>query len=115
MGRSAGPAVPEKAAAMKVYAVHGHRWRQAPGGLRSAQNGPGEDDSTAAKACPRKPWEQFHTGRLCEIGWRFSRMREGLLDHPVGAGKECRWYGEVQRVSRFRVDDQLITGRLLDR
>ena len=36
-----------------------------------------------------------------------------LLDHLVGAVKQCRRHGEAERIRGFEVDHQLILGRRL--
>ena len=42
-------------------------------------------------------------------------MREGLLDHLVGAGEERGWDGQAECPGGLQVDHQLEFGRLLDR
>jgi hypothetical protein len=38
-----------------------------------------------------------------------------LLDHLVGAGKQCRWHGEAKGFGGDEVEDEVELGRLLDR
>ena len=56
-----------------------------------------------------------HFGHVSDFVLLTAALITSLLDHLVGAGEECWWHGQADRLRSTDVDHQLECGRLHDR
>jgi len=57
------------------------------------------------RGCPLYARKQTLPSRLSMSDLCQARKSAALFDHLVGAGEQCRWYGEAKGFCRLQIDD----------
>jgi hypothetical protein len=67
---------------------------------------------TVRRSLPVFPHEQTSSERS---GMSQRCQQATSFDHAIGAGEQCRWHAEAERLRSLEIDNQVKLGRLLDR